>query len=62
MSNFDTVARMTIANIEEDNRRLKSQIDSGAFQPGYVANCKNYIASNYRRITELKSKMGKPAQ
>ena len=42
MSNFDTVARMTIADLEEDNRRLKSQIDSGAFQPGYVANCKNY--------------------
>lgn len=53
MSNFERVARMTIVNLQQDNKRLKSQIDSGDFQPGYVSNCKQYIASN--RIFEKRS-------
>lgn len=57
MSNFDRVAKMTISNLQQDNRRLEAQIDSGNYQPGYVQNCKNYIASNQLQIESLKKQL-----
>ena len=57
MSNFSRIAKMTISILQQDNRRLKAQIDSGNYQPGYVQNCKNYIASNQRQIEYLKKQL-----
>lgn len=57
MSNFSRIAQMTIFNLQQDNRRLKAQIDSGNYQPGYVQNCKNFIASNQRQIESLNKQL-----
>lgn len=55
MSLHSNSAKRAINKLQSSSLRLMRTIETGSFQPAYIANCKQSIAGNKAQIEKLKA-------